>query len=154
MAADSSDKALHADRSRSINKPVQLATLALIGAGILHDLDHVLNQPHRSFDLDVFVVGGLGWLALFATLYLAHRDHRLAPLFAFATGLGTAAGLVLVHVVPDFSVISDSYIGLGVNAASWASIAISMTLGLILAFVGASQLLQRRDEALRFPAQA
>ena len=131
-----------------------MATLALIGAGALHDLDHLLNQPHRSFQPEVFVLAMLGWLALFATLFLAHRDHGLAPLFAFATGLGTAAGLVVVHLVPDFSVISDSYVGLGVDAVSWVSVGVLMIVSLVLAFVGGSQLLQRRDEALSSPAQA
>jgi hypothetical protein len=154
MAADMSDKAPHADRGRSANKPVTVATLALIGAGALHDLDHLLNQPHRSFNPEVFALAGLGWLALFVTLYLAYRDHRLAPLFALTTGLGTAVGLVAVHIVPDFSAISDSYVGLGVNAASWVSVGILMTVSLVLAFVGGSQLLQRRNEALSSPAQA
>jgi len=131
------------------NKPIELITLVLIALGVLHVLDHLFNQPARSIHVEVFVSAGLGWLALLLTLALAHRDHRLAPLLAFLVGMASALGFLASHVAPDFSVFSDSFAGLGVNALSWMLVALSVLASLVLALFGAGQLLTH-DEGPRW----
>src|SRR4051812_27436183 len=55
------------------------ATLLLVAAHLLHDLDHV--RQGRSASAEVSVAAVLAWVSTILLVVLVARGHRLAPLF-------------------------------------------------------------------------
>lgn len=110
-------------------------TLGFGAAQILHTLDHVLRQD-RSLPTEINVVGLAGLAGTAILLILVLSGHRLAPLGAAIVGLGNAAGFAAVHLAPHWSAFSDPYPDLGLDAVSWASLALAIAAALWLGSAG------------------
>ena len=119
------------------------ANLLIVGLLAIHTLDHALRQdavvPAAGQALGLF-----GMLAALGSLALAARAGRLAPLVTGVVGMGTAAGFVVVHLLPDWGPFSQPYHGLGVDAASWLAMLLPMVGA---ALVGAAGLGMARARA-------
>lgn len=121
------------------------ANLVLVALLVLHDLDHV--RQGRTVGGSVIAVGVVGALGALASLILALVPHPLAPFASFLVGTGTAIGFAAAHVLPHWSVISDPYPGLGVDAASWLSLGASMVVAVAVGLVGFRAIRTRRNVA-------
>jgi uncharacterized protein (TIGR03382 family) len=115
--------------------PLGRATLIVVAAHLLHDLDHI--RQGRSATTEVGVAAALAWVSTLVLVFLVARRHRLAPLFAATFGVVFAAGFVLVHGLPHWSAFSDSYGDARVDALSWVLAAVPVAAGLLLAYRGA-----------------
>lgn len=126
---------------------IQLAwpSVALLGALVLHDLDHL--RQGRSVETPVVGLGILGELSVITAVALAIRGSRWAPSAAVLVGFAHVLGFVAVHVVPDWGPLADGYPGLGVDALSWAGVAIPMAAALWLGLGGLAGLRARRHPA-------
>ncbi len=93
-----------------------LVLLALLGA---HILDHSLNQPARDLPALGGVVGVLGFAIVALAVILAIRRNPYAPEAAIAAGAATILGFVVVHLLPDWTPLSDPYWAFDADALSW-----------------------------------
>jgi hypothetical protein len=62
--------------------------------------------------------------------------HSWAPAASFTVGFGTAIGFVAVHLIPRWGAFSDPYPDLPVDALSWASVGVSIAVGLAVGLAG------------------
>jgi hypothetical protein len=120
------------------------ASIALLAAVVLHDLDHV--RQGRSVEPLVVAIGVVGDVAVITMVALAIRGSRWAPHAAVVIGFGNVLGFIAVHVIPDWGPLADGYPGIGVDGLSWAIVYIPMAAALWLGVTGLS--------ALRSPRQA
>ena len=73
-----------------------------------------------------------------ASSFLAVRRSPLAPAASVLSGGLTAAGIVLVHLLPMWwGFVSDPYWDFGANALSWALVIAPLAVGIWVAVVGA-----------------
>ncbi|MGH2829332.1 MAG: hypothetical protein ACRDJM_02500 [Actinomycetota bacterium] len=112
------------------------ANLVLLALLVLHDVDHVANQPARHLAAAVVATGLLGIASVAGAAALSVRRHALAPLATVAVGVGNVAGFALVHLVPRWGAFSDPYSEFEPNALSWALIALPMLAGLVAGLAG------------------
>ncbi len=105
------------------------ANLLLVGLLAVHTLDHALRQE-ATVPAAGQALGLFGLLAALGSLWLAVRAGRPAPLVTAIAGIGTAAGFVAVHLLPDWGPFSQPYETLGVDTVSW--------LGMLLPMLGAA----------------
>lgn len=112
----------------------------------IHVADHSFNQPSRDLGAQGMVIGSVAFLSLFGCLYLASREDPLAPLACAATGFGTTLGFLAIHVAPHWSLFSDPYADIGVNALSWAIVAASIAAALWLGAAGLRALSEQRAQ--------
>jgi hypothetical protein len=110
------------------------ATLFVVAASVLHDLDHL--RQGRTATAEVSVLAVVAWVATILLVVLVARRHRLAGLYAATFGATLALGFVLVHGLPHWSALSDSYGDANVDALSWVLAAIPFLAGLVLAASG------------------
>jgi hypothetical protein len=120
------------------------ASIALLAAVVLHDLDHV--RQGRSVEPLVVAIGVVGDIAAITAVALAIRGSRWAAHAAVLVGSVTFLGFIAVHVLPDWGPLADGYPGIGVDGLSWAIVYIPMAAALWLGATGLS--------ALRSPRQA
>jgi hypothetical protein len=120
-------------------KAIVRVTLLLIALSVAHTLDHVFNHPADAVGQ---IPGYLGYAILGGTLYLALRNDPLAPLAAAATGFGTAAGLVAIHLAPHWGIFSDPYSKLDLGFISWAIVFANILASLWLGAVGLREMRQ------------
>lgn len=120
----------------------RLATsqLLLMVALLAHTVDHEVNQPARAVPGLAGVAAGLGFALLAAGLILAISGHRRGPEVALLAGAGTVAGFVLVHLLPQWSGLSDPYWDFDPNAISWILIALPVGLALWVSLVAGREL--------------
>ena len=97
--------------------------------------DHTLRQD-RTTPSELGVVGTLGLVAAIAVLVAALLRRRETPLLAVLVGTGTAVGFMAVHLLPEWSALSDPYPELGLDALSWASMLGSLLAGAALGVAG------------------
>lgn len=111
-----------------------LAAGGLLALTVLHDLDHL--RQGRELPLALNLIGALATLgAVGIFLWSARRNDQNVARVAEVFGFTTALGLVVVHVVPHWSVISDPYGEAGVDALSWLSLGAFITGGIALGVV-------------------
>jgi hypothetical protein len=115
------------------------ACLALVSLSVLHDLDHV--RQDRPLPAVLTAVGIIGPAAAAFALLLVARRHHLAPAVAALVGAGSLVGLIAVHLLPRWSVFSDPYPEVQVDALAWTSLGLFM---LAASAVGTLGLLRRR----------
>ncbi len=75
---------------------------------------HAFDHLRRGMDVlspAVFWMGNFQSLVAVVTLVLVVRRHRLALPLAVFIGFASAVGFVVVHLVPDFGPVSDSFCG-------------------------------------------
>jgi hypothetical protein len=110
--------------------PLGRAALLVLFVHVLHDLDHV--RQRESAPAEVVGTAILGWAALIGLLVLVARRHRFAPAYAAVYGVASAAGFVLVHLVPRWSAFSAPYSELDADALSWLLAILPVAAGLYL----------------------
>lgn len=111
-----------------------LAAGSLVALTVLHDLDHV--RQGRPLPTALTVIGLLGTLTAFGLLlWTLRRSDDTVRRVAVAFGVMTAVGLVVIHVLPHWSAISDPYWKAGVDWLSWISLGAFIVGGLVLAGV-------------------
>lgn len=114
---------------------------ALLALTVLHDLDHL--RQGRELPLVLNVIGALATLgAVGIFLWSGRRGDENVARVAETFGFTTALGLVIVHVLPNWPVISDPYGEAGVDAMSWLSLVAFIAGGITLGVVA------HRHEAL------
>ena len=117
------------------SRALVLAAGALLALTVLHDLDHM--RQGRSLPLALNLIGAFGTLGAFGLFaWTLRRGDENVRRVAGAFGLMTALGLVIIHVLPEWSVISDPYGKAGVDLLSWASLVAFIAGGVVLAVVG------------------
>ncbi|MGH2728337.1 MAG: hypothetical protein ACRDKS_15315, partial [Actinomycetota bacterium] len=82
------------------------ANLVLLALLVLHDFDHIFNQPARHLATQVTATGLVGLASSIVVVVLALRRHAFAPLASVAVGFGNVAGFVAIHLVPRWSALS------------------------------------------------
>lgn len=108
---------------------------------IAHTVDHAVNQPARDLPATGSIVALLGFSIVAVSTVLAVRRSPLAPAAAVAAGLGTAVGLVAIHLAPTWSSeISDPYWDFAANFGSWLLLIAPLAASLWLAARGAREL--------------
>jgi hypothetical protein len=103
-------------RTRALVAPVLLLVVLLV----VHSLDHSLRQS-ATVPAEAAVAGLAGLGVALVALALAAAGSRLAPAATAFAGLATAVGFVAVHVVPEWSVFSQPYADIPVDAVSWTA---------------------------------
>lgn len=113
-----------------MRNPLGHAALLVLLVHVLHDLDHLRQGDSAS--AEVVGTAVVGWAALVVLLVLVGRSHRHAPTYAAGFGLATAAGFVLVHVLPRWSAFSAPYSEANADALSWVLAILPIAAGVYL----------------------
>ncbi len=112
-------------------------------AVLIHNSDHV-RRGSGAVSTDVFWAGTASIALEIAVVVLACQRHRLAPLFATASGFGLAAGYLVVHFLPARSWLSDSFTSAtGVSPLSWFAASLEMVAAITLGVAGLLALRER-----------
>ena len=110
-------------------------TVVFAVALLLHNGDHF----RRGVDtVTPYVLWGgvlLGVLSIAAIVLVAVDDRRAAPAAA-AAGLLLAVGAGASHLLPEWSVFSDSLLGAPVDAFTWFAVVAEVGASLLFAAVG------------------
>ncbi len=100
----------------SVRRPAPWPRRFDVAAGVfavalaVHAFDH-LRRGTDVLSPAVFWMGNVQTLVAVVTLVLVVRRHHLALPFAVFIGFASAVGFVVVHLVPDFGPVSDSFSG-------------------------------------------
>jgi len=94
------------------------ANLLLVVLLAVHSLDHVLRQSD-PVPAEAAVAGLAGLGTAVVCLVLAIAGSRWAPTATALVGLATPIGFVAIHVLPEWSVFSQPYADIDVDALSW-----------------------------------
>jgi hypothetical protein len=116
------------------------AASAFLGANLLHGADH-LRQRVAELATPIKAGGALVTLAAVAVVVLALRRHDLAVPAAAAAGFATALLVTSAHVLPHWSVLSNSYVDdLTVDGLSWAVVLLEIAAAFVLGCVALQRL--------------
>jgi hypothetical protein len=129
----------------------QLRLCALVYAlGLaLHTVDHV----RRGLDVvtpQVLWAGNVSTAIGIAVVVLVIVGNRHAPFLAAVTGFPIAIGVAMVHLVPRWSALSDSFEGArgtGVTALSWSAVLLEIAGALAMGIVGLRDVMRARTPA-------
>lgn len=102
--------------------------LALLALLTLHSLDHQLRHAAATPAV-VGAIGTLEFLAVLTALWLAVRHHRYARRATALAGFAVAGAFAAVHLPPDWGPLSQPYADSGVDALSWADLALTIVVG-------------------------
>ena len=116
---------------------IGLLLFAFLG---LHTIDHAINQPSRDLPALGGVVGLLGFVIVAIAVVLALFGNQWAPEAAVLAGAATVAGFLVVHLLPDWTPLSDPYWDFGANALSWVLIAAPFLTAIWLTVAGTRRL--------------
>ena len=118
--------------------------LLLFALLVVHTVDHAVNQPARDLPVTGSLAALAGFAIVAASAVLALRRSPVAGAAAGLAGAATAAGLVAIHLTPRwYDAVSDPLWNFGANAVTWALTLAPLVAGLVLAAVGARELLSR-----------
>lgn len=93
------------------------AGLLFAGGSGIHLLDH-LRRGQGSVTEELYWAGNLALILQVAVITLVLTRHRLAPLAAAAAGFLLGLGFAAAHWLPEWSVLSDSFVEGDVDAFS------------------------------------
>ncbi|GGK47163.1 hypothetical protein [Nocardia camponoti] len=130
----------HAPQTTHDTKALRITTVIFAVALVVHGADH----QRRGMDVTSTLVNTLGTIQLLAALLvivLVFRRSPSAPLAATIVGFASAAGFLVVHVLPDwFGPLSDSFINApakaDVTAYSWFAALFEIAADLAIGFAG------------------
>ena len=120
-----------ASRGNGPARSLVLAAAAVVLLTLLHDLDHLRQGRELPGALDL--IGAIGTTASVVIFVWVWRGGALAARGAALFGIATAIGLVSIHVLPRWSLISDPYSEARVDAWSWMGLAALIAAGVTLA---------------------
>jgi len=119
---------------------IGLLLFALLG---LHTIDHAVNQPSRDLPALGGLIGLLGFAIVAVAVILALLNKDSAPEAAVLAGAATVAGFLVVHLLPDWTPLSDPYWDFDANALSWILIAAPFATAIWLTVAGTRRLGRR-----------
>lgn len=120
-------------------KRLAAANALLLFLLIAHTVDHV-SRPASGNALAIGVPALLTFAGTIVALGLAFRSSGHAAAAAVAAGFVNLAGFTLVHVLPHWSIFSEPYSSLQVNALSWALLVAPMAAAALLFALGLREL--------------
>jgi hypothetical protein len=117
---------------------LMVANLVLLATVLAHGVDHALIQERGVGALSFEVMlGGVSITAVAAaSLMVALRGDRRAPLVALLAGPWVAAAVIVGHFVPHWSEFSDPYKDADLEAISYVLALATAAAGAALAAVG------------------
>jgi threonine/homoserine/homoserine lactone efflux protein len=121
------------------------AVFFLVGFAV-HNADHI-RRGYSSVTPELFWAGNLAAVVSITAIVLVLRHHRLAARVAVAAGFPLAIGFTAAHMLPTWSVLSDSFLDQHVSVFSWVAALLEITGALVLAFAGLAVLRRRRQAA-------
>ena len=104
----------------------------------LHGLDHELRHPVATPAV-VSAVGTLEFALVLFALWLALRRHPSAQRATSVAGFVIAAAYAIIHLPPDWGALSQPYADIGVDALSWADLALTILVGLAVGVAARAQ---------------
>lgn len=119
MVRNQGDRATAGAPGRRGEAVLRWATVLFVAAFLFHNADHLRRGVGSISDYVVGAGSVFALISLVAVVLVVLR-HRLAPAVAVATGFGGALGVTASHLLPHWSVFSDSFED-GVDALTWAA---------------------------------
>lgn len=120
---------------RTTRRVLRAVTVVFAIAFLLHNGDHL----RRGLDaVTPYVLWGgvaLGVLSIAAIVFVAVDDRR-APAAAAVAGLLLAVGAGASHLLPEWSVLSDSLIGSSADGFTWFAVIAEVTAALAFGAAG------------------
>jgi uncharacterized membrane protein len=110
---------------------LKTAGLVFLVVWAVHTADHARRGVDASSDAVVWI-GTLGGLLSAVVLTLVFTRHRLAPIAAAGAGFALAAGFIAVHLLPHWSVLSDSLPDGDVDGFTWLAVLCEIAGALLL----------------------
>lgn len=107
---------------------LDLALLALLA---LHGLDHELRHPVATPAV-VSALGTVEFVIVIGALWLALRGSPAAWRATSFAGFAVATAYAVVHLPPDWGALSQPYSEIGVDALSWADLALTIVAGVAI----------------------
>lgn len=127
-----------ASSDRGDDRGLRAAAIAFAAGAVLHNGDH-FRRGVDAVTTHLFWLGNVGMVLTIVAIAVVLLRHRLAPLVAASAGFPLALGFAAAHLLPEWSVFSDSFIDGDVSAFSWfaslAEIAGALALGVAGAVV-------------------
>lgn len=120
------------------------ANIALVGALILHNLDHL--RQGRALEPAIVVAGTALAAVIIFSLYSSLKRSKDAATISLIVGTTTFFGVIAGHVLPSWGSLSDSYLDVNVDLLSWIAMASEPICGLALA-VTAFTVMRRKATA-------
>src|SRR5262249_1818332 len=114
----------------------------------LHTVDHV-RRGLGAVTPQVLWAGNVSTAIGVAVVVLVIVGNRYGPVLAALAGIPIAVGVAMVHLVPKWSALSDSFEGAhntGVTAMSWTVVLIEIVGALLMGIVGIRDVLADRAE--------
>jgi hypothetical protein len=118
------------------------AVFFLVGFAV-HNADHI-RRGASSVTPELFAAGNLAAVVSVVAIVLVLRRHRLAAQVAVAAGFPLALGFTAAHMLPTWSVLSDSFVDGHVSAFSWVASLLEIAGALALGFAGLYVLRRQR----------
>lgn len=129
---------------------LRIAALAFALALAAHGIDHAI-RGFAVVSTPIVWAGNVQIVGAMIAVALVYLGNRWAPTGAIVVGSASAFGFSLAHLLPTWSVFSDSYVtpasGAGVTAYSWVTAVLEISAGLVFAAVGLRTASQRRVRA-------
>jgi hypothetical protein len=118
------------------------AVFFLIGFAV-HNADHI-RRGASSVSPELFVAGTLAGIVSVVAIVAVLLGHRLAPQIAVATGFPLAVGFFAAHMLPTWSVLSDSFVEGNASVFSLFASSLEIVSALVFGFAGLAVLRRRR----------
>lgn len=135
MIAVTSDQ----QRRDQADRRLRQTGVVLIAALLVHSIDHVV----RGLDVVTWLVttaGTIQFIVAAVAVWLVFAGHRQAPPLAMLIGFAGAVGFSSAHLLPQWSLISDPYVGAqmapGVTWFSWLSALFEIAADLAFGLAG------------------
>jgi hypothetical protein len=124
---------------RQKQDPLVVSAVVFLASNLLHGADH-LRQGAEQLDAVAKAGGAMLTAAAVAVVVLAVRRHRVAVPAAALLGFTAAALVTSAHVLPQWSVLSSSYVDdLAVDTLSWVVALLEIAAALLMGAVAASR---------------
>jgi hypothetical protein len=110
------------------------AAWVFLAGWILHNADH-LRRGLAVLTPGILWLGSVSGIVSLVVIGLALRGSGYAPELAVAMGFGMAIGVSAVHLLPTWSVFSDS-LPFTADAITWMAVMAEIIGGVVFGWVG------------------